>query len=100
MAIEWQKQFADLPIYCAYVAFSYEPSHGPDTTKTAKVLLRIEGRDGTFRVDKDDFPGIWVAIDGGTGFETREEAMAYAERWVGAAKEQGTTDPYTNNIQR
>lgn len=61
--------------------------------KSLDVRIRIDGRGGvSFRVDNFE-TFVWVAIDGGEGFRTLDEAKAYAERWYRAACEQETIHP-------
>jgi len=66
-------------------------------TGQPSVSLRVDGRDGTYRVDVSDIQG-WTAIDEGQGFATAREAQQFAQRWVKAAANPfPTRPPYTPN---
>ncbi len=53
--------------------------------------LRIDGRDGRWRVDQHDL-AMWVACDFG-GFDNLDAAVLYAERFVLRCSEQHTCSP-------
>lgn len=63
------------------------------TVKTSyrvhEVGLRIDGREGNYRVDRlGTLNTIWEAIDGGQGFRTLAAAKKHAARWVREANAQ------------
>lgn len=53
------------------------------TIKSIKgdMTFRVDGRDGTYRVDKFDV-FIYVAIDDGVGFSSALKAKAYAQKYI------------------
>ena len=58
------------------------------------VRMRVDGRDGTFRVDcGKPIAAWWEAVDRSEGFATAHAAKAFAARWVAAVSEQKTLDP-------
>lgn len=63
------------------------------------VVLRVDGRSGSWRVDvAKPMQSWWEAIDGGDGFSSASEAKAFARRWLEAARAQGTMAP--QNVAR
>ena len=62
-------------------------------TLRSQVVLRINGRNGTYRVDSKISFLPWEAIDGGEGFATKTEAVAYVRRWAQAVREEETVTP-------
>ena len=99
--ISWKKVGPGL--FATTVPLQYEPAYAPGSMRHTCVMLRIDGREriggGDFRLDKLDV-AIWEAIDGGEGFKTKEEAGLFAERWLQACIEQGTTFPNPASIKR
>ena len=58
------------------------------------VTLRVDAREKPVRVDAaKPLEPMWIAIDGGDGFNTTTDAKAFASRWLRAAKEQATLSP-------
>ena len=58
------------------------------------VVLRVDGRSGSWRVDvAKPMQSWWEAIDGGDGFASVGEAKAFARRWLDATRAQGTMAP-------
>ena len=56
--------------------------------------MRVDGRDGTFRVDcGKPLAAWWEAVDRSVGFATARAAKAFAAAWVAAITEQKTLDP-------
>jgi hypothetical protein len=71
---------------------SYQNADGRNISR--ETNFRIDGRDGTFRVDRHESLGNhWEAIDGGKGFKTLGEAKAHVAKWHEAAEKQGTMTP-------
>jgi hypothetical protein len=70
--------------------------------KRRNIVLRIDGRDGTFRVDYLGMLGhIWEAIDGGDGLATLAKAKKYAAKWMKAWESNPTGDkPNPRDIPR
>ena len=63
------------------------------------VVLRVDGRSGSWRVDvAKPMQSWWEAIDGGDGFASAGEAKAFAARWLAAVRAQGTLTP--QNVAR
>ena len=62
--------------------------------RTYNLVFRIDGREGSYRVDvaKPPLP-IWEAIDGGEGFRTVREAQIHVSSWKAAVAVQGTLTP-------
>lgn len=58
-----------------------------------EIALRIDGRNGPWRVDQKSSVWPWEAIDGGRGFSSLKKAKAYAAQWLAAAKAQGSLHP-------
>ena len=55
-------------------------------SRTYRVDLRIDGREGDYRLDRLGTLGfIWEAIDGGRGFSSVAKATAHARKWRDAA---------------
>jgi hypothetical protein len=58
------------------------------------VALRIDGRDGKYRVDLKTLSfEPWEAVDRGVGFTTVREAQSFARRWLREAGAQSTLTP-------
>ena len=61
---------------------------------SATVVLRVDGRSGSWRVDvAKPMQSWWEAIDGGDGFASASEAKAFARCWLEAVRAQGTMSP-------
>jgi hypothetical protein len=58
--------------------------------KKRNIVLRIDGRDGTWRVDYLGMMGnVWEAIDNGQGFKSLSQAKKYAAKWKQAYEQKG-----------
>lgn len=81
-------------VYTGMVALSTTTLWGQ--ARRVTVALRVDGREGSYRVDLNPAPAYgtpWEAIDGGTGFRTLSAAKAFGRAWVKASKTQNTTSP-------
>lgn len=79
-------------VYTAIVEIAMKRCSG--ALRVATVALRIDGREGSYRVDLKDMADLpWEAADGGTGFRTVAEARAYAKLWRAACAKQNTLSP-------
>lgn len=79
-------------VYTAIVEIAMKRCTG--ALRVATVALRIDGREGSYRVDLKDMADLpWEAADGGTGFGTVAEARAYAKLWRAACAKQNTLSP-------
>jgi hypothetical protein len=85
-------------VWTAETTVWYEPSYLWGTKKLQTITLRIDGREGVYRVDRKSL--VWESIDNGEGFETKAEAEKYADRWIGTCIEQGTATPHTASMRR
>lgn len=83
-ALQWEDKGRDV--------WASDTSIKLDTGRTIKIPLRIDGRGGDFKFDSYDV-FTWVDAANGKTFGSFEEAQAFAERWVLAANEQGTSSP-------
>lgn len=64
------------------------------TLRGREIAFRLDGRDGTWRVDvKTHSLMPWEAIDGGQGFLSQVLARKFVSDWYEAAKEQNTLWP-------
>ena len=79
-------------IYVAFVAVATANLSGAISTK--EVAIRIDGREGAYRVDMLTMASMpFVAVDGGTGFRTLANAKRHASHYVRAIREQATLTP-------
>ena len=79
-------------VYTAIVEIAMRRSSG--APRLATVALRVDGREGSYRVDLKEMADMpWEAADGGTGFRTVAEARAYAKLWRAACAKQNTLCP-------
>lgn len=63
------------------------------------ICLRIDGRDGDYRVDRLGMLGfVWEAIDHGQGFTSVREAESFARMWLREAVAQETLIPRTTRV--
>jgi len=89
-AIAWTRQAAT--IYTAIVVVSFTDLIG--RRRFSNVALRVDGREGTYRVDMKTLSfEPWEAVDGGEGFRTVAEAKRFARSWQRAACMQSTLSP-------
>ncbi len=85
-------KIADMPrTYGAVRRVSFVDAFGRG--RTLDVALRIDGREGDYRVDTCTMPPIWEAIDGGTGFRTLAQAKRFVSSWCHEANHQRTLSP-------
>jgi len=86
--ISWDRKGDNL--YSARVKVELDDGRSRDA-RTTTVMLRIDGRGDTFRVDMHNVTN-WEPIDNGRGFPDLPKAKAFVQRWVDAANEKGTLD--------
>lgn len=80
-------------IYGGSCEIEYEDAYGED--RHTKATIRIDGRDGSYRVDYLGSLGrIWEAIDDGRGFASVKQAENYASAWCREATIQRTLSPH------
>ncbi len=85
-------------IYGARVEARYIDASG--RTRVFPVAIRIDGREGTYRVDVRTGLTPWEAVDGGEGFRNLRQAKAHARRYLRAVKAQGTLTPTVDRPDR
>jgi len=88
---KWEK--VDAKIYILETTISYV-AECSGQARSQQIVLRIDGREGTYRVDLyDPLMRFWEAKDGGRGFATVREAQVFASSWRAAVVVQGTLSP-------
>lgn len=91
MAASWKQVDSEIFILETQVSFLCEWRH---THRKERIVLRIDGRDGSYRVDLyDPLLNYWEAKDGGRGFASVREAKVFASSWKSAVVVQGTLSP-------
>jgi len=93
----WEK--VDTKIYILDTQVSYQDQWS-GKARTIQLVFRIDGREGSYRVDvaKPPLP-IWEAIDGGDGFRTVREAQVYVSSWRSAVVLQGNLTPDMREVR-
>lgn len=91
--MDWTRR--DTLIHTATVTVEFTTTYG--AKRACTVDFRVDGRDGTFRVDKRSI-GPWEAIDGGTGFKTATEAKRHARAYHAACSAQSTLAPRMERV--
>lgn len=85
-AVKWKDEGQD--VHIGRVMLNLKDALGKPRKR--EVILRIDGREGTWRVDYLGTMGnIWEAIDGGKGLATLPQAKKYAAQWVKRSEIEG-----------
>ncbi len=87
--LRWEQKAPRIWVAIAPVTFS----DVYDRRQTRRVALRIDGREGPYRVDMTTGLGPFEAIDGGHGFTSLRDAKGRAGAWLADANAASTLQP-------